>query len=98
MNKTIDKNKFAIITAIYKGERFNSIPLELVDNSDNLKLVLTLSETGTDTTNMIKFPTSNTKFIIFSKEQLFETLFEVEILDSAPTLTKAKKEVKQVNS
>lgn len=95
--KKQEPNKYAVITAIYKGDRYSSIPLEMAQDSDNIKLIMTLSETGTETTNMIKFPTSETKFIIFSKDQLYETLFEVEIFDQQ-TQIKSKKEVKQVNS
>ena len=79
MNK---KNPFAIINAIYKGNTYTSIPLELIPNSDNLKLILTISESGTSSSTSIKFPTSETKFIVFSKEQLDETLFEIEIIEN----------------
>lgn len=87
-----NQNKFAVITAIYKGEKYKSIPLELIQNSDNIKLVLTLSENGTSASNMLKFPISNTAFMVFSKEQLNETLFEIEIMDALP---KVKKTIKQ---
>lgn len=92
--KKEEQNKFAVITAIYKGERYSSIPLELIQDSDNMKLILTLAETGTDTTNMIKFPISESMFMIFSRTQLNETLFEIEILDSPND----KKKIKQINN
>jgi hypothetical protein len=86
-----NQNKFATITAIYRGERYKSIPLELVENSDNIRLVITLSEQGTSASNMLKFPISQTSFMIFSREQLNETLFEVEIFDGEKITTKTKK-------
>lgn len=89
MNK---KNPFAIISAIYKGNKYTSIPLELKPNSENIKLVLTLSESGTTTSTTIKFPISETKFMIFSKEQLDETLFEIEIIENEkPILPKKRR-------
>lgn len=89
---TAQSPKFAKLTAIYKNERYTSIPLELVDNSDNVKLIMTLSDFGTNTTNMVKFPITQTSFIVFSKEQLSETLFIVELLeDDAPVIKKTTK-------
>jgi hypothetical protein len=85
---TTQSPKFAKITAIYKNEKYISIPLELVDNSDNVKLIMTLSDFGTTTTNMVKFPITLTSFIVFSKEQLNETLFIVELLDDVKTVIK----------
>lgn len=96
INLQKNENKYAVITAIYKGERYSSIPLELLPNSDNIKLVLTLSEVGTSSSNMIKFPVGSSAFMIFSKEQLVETLFEVNIMDELPKVKKEK--IKQVNS
>jgi len=90
------ENKYAVITAIYQGTRYSSIPLELLPNSDNIKLVLTLSEAGTSSSNMIKFPIGPSSFMIFSKEQLMETLFEVNVMDNLPKVKKEK--TKQVNS
>lgn len=87
-----NQNKFAVITAIYRGERYKSIPLELIQNSDNIKLVITLSEQGTSASNMLKFPISLTAFMIFSRVQLDETLFEVEIFDAPPVVKAKKKE------
>jgi len=72
---------FAIITAIYKELAFESIPIELEDDSPNTQLFLDLSETGTTDMKMIKFPTDVNKFVIFSKEQINETLFEIEIIE-----------------
>lgn len=89
---TAQSPKFAKITAIYKNEKYTSIPLQLVDNNDNVKLVMTLSDFGTTTTNMVKFPITLTSFIVFSKEQLSETLFIVEILDDVePVIKKTTK-------
>jgi len=89
------QNKCAIITAIYKQQKYSSAPLELLPNSDNIKLIMSLSDSGTSSLNMIKFPTSATSFIIFSKEQLAETLFEIEILDMSPKFTDASKPKKK---
>lgn len=93
-----EKNKFAVITAIYKDKKYTSIPLELVQDSDNMKLVMVLSESGTELTNIIKFPVSDKKFVVISKSQLYETLFEVEIMDAPTSAVKKEKIIKQVNS
>lgn len=84
------QNKYAVITAIYKSQKYSSMPLELIPNSDNMRLLMTLSEVGTSTSNMIKFPVSATSFMVFSKEQLNETLFEIEITDMLPKAKKKK--------
>ena len=63
-NKNTEQIKYAIITAIYKGERYVSIPLELLPNSENIKLILTLSEFGTNDQHIFKLPISKINFII----------------------------------
>lgn len=78
----METSKFAVITAYYKDKKFVSIPLGLTSDGANMKLILALSETGTSGKTMLKFPTSETSFVILSREQLDETLIEVEILDS----------------
>lgn len=92
------KNKFAVIVAYYKDKTYKSIPLELIDNSDNLKLVLTLSDIGTSQYTMMKLPTSMTSFIIISKEQLNETIFEVFIHDENPDIATDPKVVKKTKT
>jgi len=92
--KDIKNNSYAIIKALYRGEKeFESIPLELIPNSDNMKLLMTLSEVGTSTSNMIKFPTSEKSFIVFSREQLNETFFEISIFEKNPTIKTVKKKI-----
>lgn len=78
-------NNFAIITLHFKDKKFTSIPLELAPNSDNIKLVMTICETGMNTFSMFKIPISETNFVVFSKDQLIETIVEVQIIDSIDT-------------
>jgi hypothetical protein len=99
LEKQQDDNKqYAIVTALFEGARYTSMPLELTPNSENIKLVMTLSETGTSMSSMIKLPVAANKFIVFSKEQLYGTLFEIEILEELPAEPKKSKKAKQINS
>jgi hypothetical protein len=93
---TEEQGRYAIITAIYKDKVYKSIPLELIANGETVKLIMGLSEIGTSNYQTIKFATSATKFVIFSREQLLETLFEIEVLDELPeTKPKSKSKSKE---
>lgn len=74
----------AVITIHYNGQTYKSLPLELAHNSDNLRLVMSLSEAGTTGLTMFKMPTAERTFMIFSREQLNSCMFEIQIFE--PTL------------
>jgi ABC-type taurine transport system ATPase subunit len=75
-----NKTNYAIISIIYEDKKYKSILLDIDDDLDNRELVTLLSESGTTKLSMFKMPTSKTKFIIFSREQLDKAVFEIELL------------------
>ena len=83
IKKTAKPELFAIISVIYNEMLFESIPLELNDPL-NSELVHKLSEEGTSDMKMLKFPTEETKFVIISKEQLSNSIVEIEIVEIIP--------------
>jgi len=83
-NKT---TTYAIIKVIIYDKEYKSIPLDISNDEDNEKLVQILSEQGTSHLSMFKMPTSETSFIIFSREQLNSALFEIKLMEK---IVKAK--------
>lgn len=73
---------YAVITILYKNKKHKSILLDIEDDKTNIELVTLISETGTSKLAMFKLPISETKFMIFSREQLDECLFEIEIISN----------------
>lgn len=62
---------------------FTSIPLDM-DIDQNQKTIRTLSDQGTIGLQILKFPTTETskdihEFIVFSREQLDETVVRVKV-------------------
>ena len=72
---------YAIITVIYKNLEYESLPLDLDEDSPINDIVMTLSEEGTSKLQMLKLPMDENSFMIFSKEQLIESLIKVSIFD-----------------
>ena len=83
-NKT---TTYAVIKVIIYDKEYKSIPLDISNDEDNERLVQVLSEQGTSNLTMFKMPTSETSFIIFSREQLNSALFEIKIMEK---ITKVK--------
>lgn len=76
-----NKTTYAIITILYNDKRHQSIPLDIDNDADNRELVTLISEQGTTKLSMFKMPITDNKFIIFSREQLDNALFEIEITE-----------------
>lgn len=74
------KDHFAIITALWKENMISSLPLPLIPNSEETMMIYRLAETGSATFNNLKYPISDSEFVVFSKLQLDETLIFVKIL------------------
>ena len=91
-NKELCINTKCIIKAIYKDKEYISAELNLVDNSEEVKIVKILSEKGTNDLHQLKFPLANDEFIIFSRKQLDETLFTIKLYDEIIKYKKPKKE------
>lgn len=77
-NKT---TTYAVIKVIVYDKEYKSIPLDISNDEDNERLVQILSEQGTSHLSMFKMPTSETSFIIFSREQLNSALFEIKLME-----------------
>lgn len=88
-------NSYAIITVYHTSGVFTSLPMEMADGASETQLILKLSEEGTDGLNMLKFPTSEASFVIFSKSQLEESVVEIEVLDPEPVKPAKKKASKK---
>jgi len=88
-------NSYAIITVYHKSRIFTSLPMEMVDGATETQLVLKLSEEGTDGLNLLKFPTSDSSFMIFSKSQLVESVVEIQVLDPEPVKPTKKRASKK---
>lgn len=71
--------EYAIISIFYRDAVYKSEHLDLTNDSKNVELVTTLSEFGTDALSMFKMPVSKYSFMVFSRKQLDECLFEIEI-------------------
>lgn len=71
---------YAVITVIYDDFAFESIPLDLEDPV-NSELIHKISEEGTSKLTMLKFPTTETKFVVISREQLDSCIIEIEIIE-----------------
>lgn len=93
IKKTQQVELFAIISVIYNEMLFESIPLDLEDPL-NSELVHKLSEEGTSDMKMLKFPTEEAKFVIISKEQLTNSIIEIEIVEIVPEPPVIESEVK----
>lgn len=88
--------KWIKLTALWKGQKFESSPIELNDNdpnSESAKSIIKITQDGTSDLDMFKMPLSDSSYIIFSRQQLDETLIIAEIFDQNPNL-KRKKERK----
>lgn len=78
--ENIEEKYFGIITLIYNGNEYVSLPLDL--NVDaNTKIIMQLSENGTTELSMLKIPLSESSFIIFSKEQLNVSIVKIDIVE-----------------
>ena len=85
-----------VIKAIHNGIEYKSALIKLFDNSFELESIKTLSEKGTNDMQQLKFPLSDTEFIIFSRKQLDNTLFTITVFDDEPKL-KIKSVKKQLH-
>lgn len=72
---------YAIISALWKDNVVTSIPILLKPNTKETIEIYRLAETGSDTFTRLKYPISDTEFVVFSKTQLNETLIFIKILD-----------------
>ena len=71
----------AIITVEYKGNQYISSEIELEDGSAETIMINTISTTGTDKLSYFKMPLNCDKFIVFSRMQLDECVFMIELKD-----------------
>ena len=92
-----NKTQYAIIKVHFKGEVYKSIQLDITEDQENRELVTTIAEIGTDKLSMFKMPLTDTKFLVFSRKQLDECLFEIEIKDKT-IRTRKKKEPEMITS
>jgi len=85
--------KWIILTAIWKDQKFISIPIEISDQNpdQSAQTVFDITQEGTDALTMFKMPISNTSYIIFSRKQLDETVIIAQVLDKKPTVHKKSK-------
>jgi hypothetical protein len=76
-----EKEVYAVIKAIYNGKTYTSVPLLLsnTDATESTETIRYLTERGTTDLTMFKFPLSNEEYLIFSRQQLNETLFSIEM-------------------
>ena len=72
---------YAIISALWKDNVITSVPIPLRPNTNETKEIYKLAETGTDSFTKLKYPISDTEFVVFFKTQLNETLIFIKILD-----------------
>lgn len=72
--------EFVTLTVVYRDKDITSIPLLMTDNSEVAKIVMAISEQGTNALNMLKIPTSDTSFTILSKMQLNESVIRIDVL------------------
>lgn len=83
-----NNTEYATITVHFKGNKFKSLPLDVTNDAENRELVTTIADIGTDKLSMFKMPLTDVKFLVFSRKQLDECLFEIEV---KPKTTRGKK-------
>ena len=72
-----DLKKYAVICCYYKDKCYVSLPMLLEDNSEFTITIKRISEFGTGDLIAWKMPISENSFLLFSRLQLDETLFEI---------------------
>lgn len=86
---TSEIKEYAIISVYYKDKYFKSLPIDL-SVKDHLKMVTDIAQYGTNDFKMFKLPLTETRFVVLSKSQLDETVFDIEIINELPKKTKTK--------
>lgn len=82
--------KYAKIKITYIDTVYESTLIDMTDQ-ENIDLYLAISEYGTSEMPAFKLPTSDTSFMIFSREQLDHCIFEFELLKTKPRKATKKK-------
>ena len=72
-----DLKQYAIVVCYYKEKCYVSLPMLLEDNSELTTTIKRISEEGTDMLLAWKMPITENSFMLFSRTQLNETLFEI---------------------
>lgn len=85
--------EYAIIKIYHEKNVYQSIPLELEDNNPHTQLIKDISDLGTSHLKMLKIPTSDVSFVVISKEQLNNSVIEIEIVDEKKTKRTKRKEL-----
>lgn len=83
--------KYAKIKITYIDQVYESTLIDMTDQ-ENIDLYLAISEYGTSEMPAFKLPTSDTSFLIFSREQLDHCIFGFELYKSKPRKTVTKKQ------
>lgn len=87
--------EYATIKIYHENNVYESIPLELEDSHPHTQLVKDISEMGTSHLKMLKIPTSDTSFVVVSKEQLNNSVIEIVI--NTETLKKTSRSRRKAN-
>jgi len=70
----------AIISVDYNGKVYKSCEIPLDDNSLTTKIILDIADNGTENITKFKLPLTDTSFMIFSKKQIDQSVFTIELL------------------
>lgn len=92
-----EEKKDAIITVVYRDKEYVSTPILLESNSEDTIIINAIANKGTDALNMFKMPIGEEKFVVFSRIQLDECLFIIEIVPHGQPLINLKKEKKKLD-
>lgn len=84
---------YAIITVEYKDSAYISIPIELIDGSQETIIINDIANRGTDNLTVFKMPIDIDEYIVFSRKQLDECIFIIKLIEEKPKISRKKKEV-----
>jgi hypothetical protein len=82
--------KYAKIKITYIDTVYESTLIDMTAQ-ENIDLYLAISEYGTSEMPAFKLPTSDTSFVIFSREQLDHCIFEFQLIKNKPRKVTNKK-------
>ena len=85
---------YVIITVLYRDKEFKSMPIKLESNSEAARVVMAISETGSNNLSALKLPLTGNSFVMISKAQLDESFLRVDIVGA----DEIKKSVKKKTS
>lgn len=88
--------KYARMNVIYNDKTFTSIWMELSDD-EVFNVIHNISINGTSNMESLKVPLSETRFMVISREQLDNSLIDIE-LSNRRTKAEPKSKVTMINS